>query len=279
MSEPHIRNLNLSDLHTLLDWAKAEGWNPGLDDAEPFFAADPNGFFGCFVDGKLASAISAVRYGETFGFIGLYISHPDFRGKGLGRRVWDHGMAYLEGRTVGLDGVPQQQANYARMGFETRYNTIRWSGSFDGPTTVSSKVIALDPSAFTEIAQFDRRAFPEERTAFLGAWIAPPHQALGIVTRGRLSGYGVLRACHQGFKIGPLFAETTEEALHLFAALAQLAPGAPIHIDVPEDQSAFGEYLQGLGFTQGFTTARMYRGVPPRLEERLAFGVTTLELG
>ncbi|WP_137136288.1 GNAT family N-acetyltransferase [Rhizobium sp. FKY42] len=279
MSEPHIRNLNLSDLKDLLDWAKAEGWNPGLDDAEPLFAADPDGFFGCFVGGKLASAISAVRYGETFGFIGLYISHPELRGKGFGRRVWDHGMAYLEGRTVGLDGVPQQQANYARMGFSPCYKTVRWSGSFNENTIVSPKVIALDPSAFTEIAQFDRRAFPAERTAFLRAWIDPPRHALGLMQNGRLTGYGVLRSCHQGFKIGPLFAGTDQGAFELFSALCQLAGRETIHIDVPEDQGVFGEYLQGLGFTQGFTTARMYRGAPPRLEERLIFGVTTLELG
>ncbi|RYE63467.1 MAG: GNAT family N-acetyltransferase, partial [Oxalobacteraceae bacterium] len=58
-----IRMLTLAEVERLLDWAGDEGWNPGLADAAAFHAADPDGFFGCFVDGVLASGISAVRYG------------------------------------------------------------------------------------------------------------------------------------------------------------------------------------------------------------------------
>ncbi len=50
---------------------------------------------------KSAAGISAVRYGR-FGFIGLYICHPEFRGQGLGRQVWDAGMAHL---AVGSSGL------------------------------------------------------------------------------------------------------------------------------------------------------------------------------
>ena len=102
-----IRRLDLAEIGTLLDWAAAEGWNPGLNDAVPFQAADPDGFFGAFVDGTMVAGIAAVAYDETFGFIGLYICHPDWRGQGHGKAVWDAGMAYLGTRTIGLDGVPE----------------------------------------------------------------------------------------------------------------------------------------------------------------------------
>ena len=49
--------------------------------------------------------MSAVAYGDGFGFIGLYIVKPEFRGKGLGMRLWEAGMAYLGDRNIGLDGV------------------------------------------------------------------------------------------------------------------------------------------------------------------------------
>src|SRR5689334_19611717 len=111
-----IRRLTLGEIRTLLDWAGAEGWNPGLDDALPFQAADPQGFLGAFVDQQMVAGISAVAYDAHFGFIGLYICHPDWRGQGHGKAVWDAAIAYLGDRTIGLDGVPQQQANYAKMG-------------------------------------------------------------------------------------------------------------------------------------------------------------------
>lgn len=106
-----IRVLDLAEIETLLDWADAEGWNPGLHDARAFQAADPGGFLGAFKGGKMVAGISVVAYDAQFGFLGLYICHPDHRGEGLGRAVWNAGMAYLGPRTIGLDGVPAQQSN------------------------------------------------------------------------------------------------------------------------------------------------------------------------
>ena len=72
---------------------RGEGWNPGLHDARAFFAADPGGFLGAFVDGELAGAVSAVRYGAGLGFIGLFIVQPEYRRHLLGVRL---GRAALE---------------------------------------------------------------------------------------------------------------------------------------------------------------------------------------
>lgn len=279
MTPSEIRTLTLPEVERLLDWAKAEGWNPGLADAAPFLAADEGGFFGSFNEGRMAAGISTVRYGADFAFIGLYISHPDHRGKGFGRAVWDHAMAALDGRTIGLDGVPAQQGNYAAMGFVPAYRTWRWSGRFPALTSASRDITSVTEALLPAISAFDRRAFPAPRETFLEAWLKPPRIALALLRGNMIRGYGVLRRCHDGFKIGPLFAETSEEAERLFAALAREAKDEPLAIDVPEDQAEFSHHLSGFGFARGFDTARMYRGAPPRLEERLVFGVTTLELG
>src|SRR6476469_513603 len=106
--KPIIRTLSLGELTDLIDWAADEGWNPGLEDAAMFQAADPEGFIGAFVGNEMVAAISAVAYGSAFGFIGLYICRPDRRGKGYGKAVWNAGMKRLAGRTVGLDGVAEQ---------------------------------------------------------------------------------------------------------------------------------------------------------------------------
>ena len=39
-----VRNMTEADLAPALEWAAAEGWNPGLHDAHCFYAADPQGF-------------------------------------------------------------------------------------------------------------------------------------------------------------------------------------------------------------------------------------------
>jgi GNAT superfamily N-acetyltransferase len=272
-----LRPLSLPEVEVLLDWAKTEGWNPGLADASAFLAADPEGFIGCFVDGEMAAGISAVRYGDDFGFIGLYIAHPSFRGQGHGRRVWSAGMQHLTGRTVGLDGVPEQQANYRSMGFEAAYETHRWSGTLAPGNT--GEVRTAGPSDSPAILAYDRDLFPASRNAFLNEWLHAPRVVKLLVRSGQVGGYAVCRRCHEGWKIGPLFADTPSDAEQLLLACAVEAGGEMLQIDVPEVQREFANRLRDLGFSQGFTTARMYRGPKPDIHLHQVFGITTLELG
>ncbi len=61
-----IRVMTRHDLDLAIDWAAAEGWNPGLKDAGCFQASDPTGFMvGCLGDEPIAS-ISVVRYSKAF---------------------------------------------------------------------------------------------------------------------------------------------------------------------------------------------------------------------
>ncbi|RWX75013.1 GNAT family N-acetyltransferase [Neorhizobium lilium] len=272
-----IRALTLPEVEMLLDWARVEGWNPGLQDASAFHAADPEGFIGCFVDGGMAAGISAVRYDAGFGFIGLYIAHPNLRGKGYGRRVWEAGMQHLAGRTIGLDGVPEQQANYRSMGFEPAYATHRWSGFLDGFDPVDVTDLPMD--RHSEVVTYDAAMFPAERDAFLKQWLSPPRIGKLLVRDGRIEGYAVCRQCHDGWKIGPLFADCATDAERLLQACASHAKDGPLQIDVPETQRDFATCLQELGFSRGFTTARMYRGPQPAVRMDKVFGITTLELG
>jgi Acetyltransferase (GNAT) family len=89
----------------MADWAAEEGWNPGNTDMQAFFAADPGAFLIGRLDGEPVASISVVKYGAGFGFLGFYIVRPLLRGKGYGLQIWRAGMARLEGRNVGLDGV------------------------------------------------------------------------------------------------------------------------------------------------------------------------------
>ncbi len=42
---PHIRLATRAELDTIIDWAAREGWNPGIDDGNAFWAADPEGYW------------------------------------------------------------------------------------------------------------------------------------------------------------------------------------------------------------------------------------------
>ena len=276
-----IRVMRRADLEIALDWARAEGWNPGLDDAAAFHAADPTGFLMGFVDGSPASSISVVKYSEGFAFLGLYIVLPKHRGKGLGKAIWDAGLRSAGNRTIGLDGVVAQQENYVRSGFGLAYRSARWSGRLNGRLAIRSMVRPVGPEDLETIAAYDRRIFPAERPAFLRAWLdsSSSRQSEAFFDERGLRGYGSIRRCVEGWKIGPLFADTPEIAEALVATLVTPAASDPIAIDIPEPNAAARALAQRLGFTPTFETARMYRGTPPRLPLERVFGVTSLELG
>lgn len=273
-----IRPMRRADLDTALAWANAEGWNPGLADADPFWAADPTGYLMGWLGEEPVCSISAVGYGHAFGFLGLYICTPAQRGKGYGMQLWRQAMNMLGDRAVGLDGVVARQGNYAEQGFAFAHRTLRYGGKVGG-AAVDARVRPVTPALFEAVARLDRACFPAFRGGFLSSWIAGPRTALAFVDDGTVLGYGVVRASTAGFKIGPLFADTREAAAALFSSLAARASGSDLVIDVPEPNMAARGLVEGHGMAPVFETARMYRGHAPELPLHRIYGTTTLELG
>lgn len=112
------------------------------------------------------------------------------------------------------------------------------------------------------------------------AWIAQPDAvALATVDAGRVAGYGVVRRCKAGCKIGPLFANDAGVATGLFRALAASMPGEVIVLDVPETNPAAVALAERHGMTSVFETARMYTKDAPAIAIDRVFGVTSFELG
>jgi hypothetical protein len=269
------------EVDVAVDWAAAQGWNPGLHDASCFHAADPGGFLIGLLGDEPIATISVVKYGASFGFLGFYIVKPAYRGQGYGIRIWNSGLASLEGRVVGLDGVVDQQENYRKSGFVPAYRNIRYQGKGIGAANGRAEVVALSTLAFDEVSAYDRQFFPDARAPFLKCWIAQPQgRALGFVRNGSLAGYGVLRACRSGYKVGPLFADDPEIAESLFHALQEDVPeDAPVFLDTPAVNAAAVDLAKRHNMTAIFETARMYSGRCPDLPMHRLFGVTSFELG
>ena len=118
------------------------------------------------------------------------------------------------------------------------------------------------------------------RPTFLKGWISQPDaRALGCRRGGSLAGYGVIRRCGEGCKIGPLFADDGDAAETLYAHLSAFAAGGPVFLDVPETNAAAMDLVRRHGMLEVFGCARMYLGPPPDVALDRVFGVTTFELG
>jgi GNAT superfamily N-acetyltransferase len=270
-----------AELNLAIDWAAREGWNPGLHDVDSFYAADPDGFLIGLLGDEPVATISVVKYGSSFGFLGFYIVRPKYRGMGYGLQIWNAGLKYLNGRNIGLDGVVDQQENYKKSGFRLAYRNIRYEGIGDDNKHASERIVELSALPFEMIEIYDREFFPDTRSSFLKSWIKQANgRALGIVQDGELCAYGVIRKCRIGFKIGPLFADTSKLAEELLLALiSELKPGEPFYLDVPEVNREAVALAQNNNMKVVFETARMYTGEVPDLPFDRLFGVTSFELG
>lgn len=272
-----FRTATEEDLAEILGWAAAEGWNPGLEDAAAFFQADPEGFFLAEVDGMPVAAISVVNHNEDYAFLGLYIVRPAYRGKGIGLALWTHALRHAGTRTVGLDGVEDQQANYAASGFAHAGGTTRYSGPVP-----AQRNAAIRPAGSGDLPQLiaqEAAASGTLKTAYLDAWFLPAEtrQTFVFEQAGQIAGLCTVRRCGDGAKVGPLQADSPEIARALLAQAADWA-GSALIIDVPQSAKTLTEICETLGMAPSFRTARMYRG-PFESPEAPLFAVTSLELG
>jgi GNAT superfamily N-acetyltransferase len=276
-----IRPMAASEISLALDWAAAEGWNPGLEDADCFATVDPQGFWVGELGGESVATISVVNYDDRFAFLGCYIVRPDRRGQGLGWQLWQAAIAHAGSRTIGLDGVLEQQDNYRRSGFMMAHRHIRYGGvvkpaaAAPTPPMVDLGAVPLDL-----IVAADRRVFPAARPDFLQAWItAPGHRSRGCLRGENLAGWGVIRPCRRGYKVGPLIARDPAIARAIFTDLTADLGDQEVFLDVPKPHGAAVELALQQGLQPVFETARMYRGPNPSIALELIFGVTTFELG
>lgn len=273
------RNATLSELAGILDWAAQEGWNPGLDDAAAFFAADSEGFFVACDGDQPVGAVSVVNHSADFAFLGLYLVVPERRGEGLGLALWRHAMVHAGKRVVGLDGVPDQQGNYVKSGFVKAGGTTRYSG--DIPGRAHGDIAHATSRDIAELIDREAGASGTRKPAYLGAWFTATATRLTLVDRGKdgMHGFCTVRKCAKGVKIGPLVARDKESAQRLLEHAAQVFDG-PVILDVPDASRDLAILCQSYSLSPSFETARMYRGEAPKAPNLLPyFAVTSLELG
>ena len=285
MAEPlTVRLMTEDEAARLVGWAADEGWNPGLQDARIFWETDPEAFIAAELDDELIGGGTIVSYHREFGFMGLFIVRPEFRGRGLGSQLWHARLRLLQSRlrpgaAIGMDGVFEMQDWYTEGGFRFAHRSIR----YEGTGVEAERADGLVPAAevpFERLAEYDRRCFPTWREGFLRPWLEQPDAlALAALERDAVRGFGVVRRCATGGKIGPLFADDADTAESLYVSLAAFLPDEPVYLDVPE----INAWAMGLArrheMREVFGTARMYLGPRPQLADSRIYGITTFELG
>ncbi len=279
-TEYTIKRMESQHMQTIIDLMQAEGWNPGIYDAQTFYAADPDGFFmGCLGDEIICTA-SAVIYDDNFAFFGCYIVKPEYRDQGYGFQVTQARLEYVGDRNLGLDGVLDMSSKYTNIGFQTAYETTRYHAKPHLDTISHPQIADAKNILFADVVEYDAQYFPAKRAMFLRHWINQPEcTALVYLKHNKIHGFGVIRKCIKGYKIGPLFAENADIADILYRQLAGNTYGAIIYIDIPHPNKSAEALIKKYNMERDFTEARMYTKGNPDIDLSKVYGITTYELG
>jgi len=264
-------------------WAASEGWNPGVNDIDVAWGFDPEAFLALRNGNELAGGGSIISYNGKAGFMGLFIVREDHRGKGLGTALWHERLRRLRRRLepeapIGMDGVLGMAPFYQKGGFEFLYRDVRYQGIAAG--TRDAAAVPLSDVDFARLDAYDQRNVEAPRTGFLRAWLAQPGgSGVALIDGGTLTGYGFLRPCRKGYKVGPVFADNAACGERVLLSLLSLAEGEQVQLDVPEPNQAAVRLAEALRGQRAFACARMLNGRNPRLPIGSIFGVTSFEFG
>ncbi|KUR72598.1 hypothetical protein AQZ52_04970 [Novosphingobium fuchskuhlense] len=267
--------------------ARAEGWNPGTFDLACAWTCDPEAFIALRHQETMIAGGSIFRHNADFGFMGLFIVEPRYRGLGLGRRLWHDRLARLRARltpgaVIAMDGVFEMERFYAAGGFEPAYATTRYQGiAVPAPTPKVDNALQIDCAPRHEaVLALDRRTVPYDRTGLLSRWLALPETIQGAAIReGELVGFGLARPASSGFKIGPLIARDPQVARALFADLVARVAGHQIAIDVPAPNQDGAALALSYGLSPVFGCRRMYFGHKPAEDLSSVYAAMSLEFG
>ena len=190
---------------------------------------------------------------------------------------------------IGLEAAPDRVGDYAHWGFVPASPTTRWQAISDGSTAAPPSAEGwqlLTGGAIPEraVQWFDAQREPSPRPHFLSQWLQhPAGSVLALIDAdGSCHGFGRIRPCllerGEGWRIGPLMAETPAAAELLLRGLLHRHPGVVL-IDAPGANASATPLLERLQFRPVGTTVRMYRGEAPAVSLRDVYGLACLELG
>ncbi|MFA8300672.1 MAG: GNAT family N-acetyltransferase [Hyphomicrobiales bacterium] len=275
-----IRPATLEDMRLFTDLVTQTGRNPGVNDHETYYKIDPNGFWvGCLGDKPIAF-ISAISHKTGFGFIGHFFVEPDYRSMGFGRKMFEHAFSSLQGYNICVDAPVEFVNTLQSMGFIVAYSNHRYHGIVKNNSILHDGVLPLSEIDFSLLYEYDSHCFPVTRIKYLHYWLTQKGaKCLVKSINSEIMGFGLIRPCVEGYRIGPLFADTEEVALELYESLTEGLQGNSIYIDVPETNPMAVDFVSRLDMREVLETVRMYNRFDYSIDEEKIYGLTSNELG
>lgn len=164
----------------------AAGWNQTERDWRRMLELSPELCLGISMDGRLVASATALCYGADLAWVGMVLTLPEYRGRGLARRLVGELLDRLRALGIGqikLDATELGAGLYRELGFVNEQPVERWerdggplpvagNGSYDGEDLVL-RALARDGLVWTEEGGATMVARAGAIRGYLGPIVAP----------------------------------------------------------------------------------------------------------
>ncbi len=233
-----LRTLTLADVPHALALSTAVGWNQTTADWQLAIKMNPEGCFAMECDGIVVATTTTIRYGHELAWVGMVLTHPEYRGRGFARALMQRALDHLAGvATIKLDATEMGAPLYRQLGFVDECAIERWIRQAQ-----VTAMVAVDE--YRPNLALDKEGFGADRGALL--------TELAKIEAGSL---GDAFAMGRGNRFGPCVSRSKEGAEALARWFLSRHPNEAIIWDLFEPGLA-----QSLGFERYRTLTRMTGG-------------------
>ncbi|WP_273276148.1 GNAT family N-acetyltransferase [Maribacter polysiphoniae] len=250
-----------ADISGAMQLVLAENWNQTEEDWRMLLDLNTELCLVATYKDTIIGTVTAMNYKDQVAWIGMMLVSKDFRGLGISKNLLHTIIEKLEGCTsIKLDATAAGIPVYRKLGFLEELKIDRmvvpaFNGKLDN--TNKDTVKPLSQADKEELSKLDLKIFGSNRMELINA-LKRRNKAWCIVRDERIVGYVLGRPGLNFFQIGPLMAETTDDAINLIEIVLKEQVGKSVVIDVLNDQIPVKQRLTALGFTCQRSFVRMY---------------------
>lgn len=261
---PEVRRLVLADAQACLSLSEAVNWKHGIDVWQQMIRLGDDGALGISIGDQMIATAIAIRYENILGWIGLVITHPDHQRRGLGKKIMQAAIAFLQQHDIPcvmLDATDFGKPLYEQLGFRSLYEIGIWTSDrpYRDLNTLSAAAVTIRPmqaSDFAAVVALDAQLFGVARPHVLENHCDVAHVA---TEAGQIVGYFLNKITIKNQILGPCYHPTAEGAAALLQTTLASIDRRPLRLHIPESNDSAKRVALDAGFVyQRYCTRMVY---------------------
>lgn len=212
--------------------------------------------------GRVLGSAMWFPLGADHAAIGMVITSPRLQEHGAGRWLMGHIFNQVGARGKVLNATRAAYRLYISLGFMPLSPSYQHNGVVTGLALSPRPARVLHVEDSAAIHALDTAAMGIARPDVLERLLALSNGSV-VERDGQVTGFALCRKFGRGHVVGPVVAETEEDAIALVAPFVQATEGQFLRLDTRQPQGPFREFLVACGIRHYDTVTRMGLGSVP----------------